>query len=219
MPDPDPAPSPDPLGVPAGGDHQQPKPCDIDVSFENQSPRAKTPVTSPTSSGKHPIFRGIRCRGGKWVSEIREPRKTTRIWLGTYPTPEMAAAAYDVAALTLKGSDVVLNFPDSRLSYQMPASASATHIRAAAGAAAALRQPKVETGEGSAGEKSTMVVASVEEFMDEEAIFYMPTLLVNMAEAMLVSPPRINTAPSDESSGSSEGERLWSYDLNNECSK
>ena len=108
----------------------------------------------------------------------------------------MAAAAYDVAALALKGPDTPVNFPNSILSYPIPASLSSTDIRAAAAAAAQARivrapqesEETVNPDDGGQGLSERR-----EEYIDEDELLNMPNLLDDMARGMQVSPLRITS--------------------------
>ncbi|KAF7823267.1 Dehydration-responsive element-binding protein 1F [Senna tora] len=132
---------------------------------------------------RHPVYRGVRRRNGeKWVCEVREPNKKSRIWLGTYPTPEMAARAHDVAALALKGTSALLNFSDSAFLLPLAASSSAADIRTAAekAATATIIDQPIYSSSYNSNSNSNNNNNSL--FLDEEALYNMPALLDSMAE-------------------------------------
>ena len=106
---------------------------DFDFGFGFNSPPANSPIPikdesesssqlvsdesdsagSGVAAAEWKRYRGVRRRPwGKFAAEIRNPeKKGSRLWLGTYETPEEAGLAYDRAAFKLHGSRARVNFP------------------------------------------------------------------------------------------------------------
>ncbi|XP_017250398.1 dehydration-responsive element-binding protein 1A [Daucus carota subsp. sativus] len=162
---------------------------------------------------RHPIYRGIRRRNSnKWVSEVREPNKKNRIWLGTFATAEMAARAHDVAVLALRGRSACLNFADSAWRLRLPTSTNAKDIQKAAAEAAEAFRSTCEDGEVVEETSEVMLPRNVYDVDEEVAEFGMPgQLIAEMAQGMMLPPPHQYYCEGDDNVEFCAEMSLWNY--------
>ncbi|XP_078149533.1 dehydration-responsive element-binding protein 1B-like isoform X1 [Carex rostrata] len=215
-------------------------------SSSSNEPDYKTVLSSPPKkpSGRikyietrHPVFRGVRRRGtlNRWVCEVRNPKNKLSIWLGSYPTAEMAARAHDVAVMALQGRTACLNFADSARLINIPPSFSSVQEmkQVAAEVAKALHSSdsssaehvSVSTSSVEMVEKKEVSSSDMPEYIinwvaydqtefnnsDEHGDMNSGLYYANMAEGLMIEPPVEELSYLDDDKEWGEDVSLWNW--------
>ncbi|CAI5468424.1 unnamed protein product [Closterium sp. Yama58-4] len=78
----------------------------------SESGGKRTTLTRKRNYNQQGKYRGVRKRGASsFIAEIKDTSSGVRKWLGTFPSAEEAARAFDEAAFEIRGSTAKLNFP------------------------------------------------------------------------------------------------------------
>jgi len=86
--------------------------------YQTESPIGPGDHNANTTEGALRKYVGVTRPTGKWISRVsykrHEDERQTHVHLGTFPTAEMAAIAFDAAVLLLRGDSNAnrLNFPE-----------------------------------------------------------------------------------------------------------
>ncbi|KAL8229943.1 hypothetical protein R6Q57_014843 [Mikania cordata] len=109
--------------------------CNNSVKNSRKPKKGLTRTLSHPTMTSRSKYRGVRLReSGNWASEIRDPFKKMRVWLGTYSTPEGASQAYEIKKLEFEKMAESLKIPIKKpvsvntnpaLEYKKPVS---THV-------------------------------------------------------------------------------------------
>ncbi|KAK8580257.1 hypothetical protein V6N13_143374 [Hibiscus sabdariffa] len=161
-----------------------------DMKKIQPEPSKQMKPSAPASCKKK--YKGVRMRSwGSWVSEIRVSNQKTRIWLGSYSTPEAAARAYDAALLCLKGPSANLNFPITSSHYIPDSVLSPKSIQRVAAAAAngfvdsATATPPISPPPSSASSPSDHQVV---DYDDDDYMSLIQSLVANDEPVSLMEP-------------------------------
>ncbi|KEH42085.1 putative transcription factor AP2-EREBP family [Medicago truncatula] len=150
-----------------------------------------------------------RRAGRKKFRETRQPNNKTRVWLGTFSHPDMAAIAYDVAPLAFKGETASLIFPHAatslpRLDSQTSSIrsiqfASTKAVEKHLSSCQDLESFVADIAMNGSESADYNVNGCVEKFLedsdgffwDEEEVYNMPGLINSMAEGLIMTPPAL----------------------------